>query len=665
MKHRIMSTLTQFARPTAVLAGLLCMSFHTAAGKDLSINLLENASFESAPGSVSSWKLGSELFTIDTQVKRSGSASLRWSNDNPDTYRITTQMVPLEMGRVYEISAWIKTEKVEGVRESGATIALGFSDKDGKYIKGGPHPGGQKGTGDWWQLVAYTPPIPENVAQGAFTCYVRKRGDKTFTGTAWWDDLVLRPVSLEVRMLRPSYKARVTNESPVLEIEFVAWAKDFNLSSDDVKVDLVIVPAGKDSAPVLEKTHDVAAGVSGQLQTLKTDLSELKEGAYEVHVSLRHVLTGQKLWTQQRTFQRVAQSNRELRVHFDEHHRLMVEGKPFFPIGVYTRKAPVDLLQGTPFNCFMSYDELTKAQMDAANQAGLKVIYSIKNYYNKIWYTPSAVRSIHHEVPAIRKVVREFRNHPALMAWYVNDELGADVLVEHRAHYQLLNEEDPHHPAWSLHFVPGEMRDLLDTADVFGIDTYPVPDEPLGKVASDMKDTVKAVRSSRPVWSVPQIFSWTQYNRKGRPPTLDEMRNMSWQAICNDANGLIYYALHSVQNDKEHPFEPRWEDIKTMTGEVSKYSDILLSVEEKPALKASDLPWLHWTSRRVGDTLYVFALSDASGHGEVSFELEGNVRSIERQVLGQSEFQAFDNHSSGKWSDQIESTAVHVYRIKL
>jgi hypothetical protein len=664
MKSRIMSTLAQVTRPGVVLAGLLCMTSHAALGKDLSINLLENASFDSASGSDSSWKLGSEVFQIDTQVKRSGKASLRWSNDNPDTYRLTTQMVPLEVGRVYEISAWIKTENVEGVRESGATIALGFSDKDGKYIKGGPHPGGQKGTGDWWQLIAYTPPIPENVAQGAFTCYVRKRGEKNFTGTAWWDDLVLRPVSLEVRMFQPVYKARVTNESRNLEIEFVAWAKDFGLKSDDVKVNLVIRPEGQESASTFERSFDVLPGVSGQTQNIQLDLSELQEGMYDVEVSLRHVKTGQKLWTEQRSIQRVSQSIKELRVYLDEHHRLIVDGKPFFPIGMYTRKDPIAVIKGSPFNCIMSYDPLSKAQMDAANQAGLKVIYSLKDYYNRIWYAPTVIKSVHDEVPALLKVVRTFRDHPALLAWYVNDELGADVLLQHREHYKAINAEDPHHPAWSLHFVPHEMRDLVDTADVFGIDSYPVPEEPLSKVGHDVRGTVNAVRHKRAVWAVPQIFSWTSFGRTGRPPTLNEMRNMSWQSICSGANGLIYYAFHDVQKDIEN-FETRWKDIQAMASEVARYSDILLSVEELPGVKVTDQPWLQWTARRVGDTLYVFALSDASGQGEVTFELTGNVRSIEREVLGKTEFHTHPSSSNGKWSDRIESAAVHVYRIRL
>lgn len=660
-----MSSLMPMLRLGTLLGVVVCMSFNAVAAKDLSINMLSNPSFESDGDDAVPWNLGAKLFQRDTSVARTGNTSLRWSNTEPGVYRLTTQQVQLQPGRVYELSGWIKTEQVEGVRESGATIALGYSSKSGEYIKGGPHPGGQKGTGDWWQLVSYAGPIPENVTYGTFTCYVRKRGDQTFTGTAWWDDVVLRPVSLEVRLLQPSYKARVTDESPELEVEFVAWPQDFGLAYGEVMVDLAIVPADKDAPKVFEHSYGVKDGAAGQRQVLTADLSALEEGKYDVYVSLRHIQSGQTLWRQQRTIHRVAQSNRELRVHFDEHHRMIVDGKPFFPIGVYSKTSPVDVLAGTPFNCFMSYGHLSGSQMDAAHDAGLKVIYSVKDYFNKIWYSPGAVRSIHDEVPAIRKVVEQFRDHPSLLAWYVNDELGPECLVEHRAHYRLLNEEDPHHPAWSLHYKPEEMSELLDTADIIGIDTYPVPDEPLAKVADDMQATVQAVRGRRPVWSVPQIFSWAVFRDSGRPPTLGEMRNMAWQAICNGAGGLIFYSLHQVQKDDAFPFEPRWRDIQTMAGEVAEYAEILTSIEEVPALRVSNQPWLHWTARRVDNTLYFFAVSDAGGAGEFHFEVDSNVRGIDRKILGESPREAIKMTQDGQWHDRLESGAVHVYRIDL
>ncbi len=65
----------------------------------------------------------------------------------------------------------------------------------------------------------------------------------------------------------------------------------------------------------------------------------------------------------------------------------------------------------------------SRQQMDLADQCGLKVIYSIKDWYFGLRYCPPDIRSVADEEPKIRERVRAFRDHPALLAWYLNDEL--------------------------------------------------------------------------------------------------------------------------------------------------------------------------------------------------------------------------------------------------
>ena len=631
------------------------------------INLLDNSSFERVDKQQAwSVKEGS-VFRFTSDVSLTGKYSLNWDNSNPDTYELVTQKVPLTSGRSYELSAWIKTEDVKGVRESGATIALGYSGHDEKYITGGPHPGGQKGTRDWWQLIAYTGAVPQDVGYGTFTCYVRKNSSsgKSFTGRVWWDDVQLRPVSMEVHILKPFYKSRITDEQSQISLEANVWPEDFNLGLKDIQIHLQILKSGQNTSVAIDRIYTFDQESDKRTMVVAEDLKQLVNGEYDVRIEMIHANTKQILWQEHRSIYRVSESLDQLRVHIDEHRRLILDGKPFFPIGVYTRNAPVKDLAGTAFNCFMSYDELSSKQMDAAHEANLKVIYSIKNYFNKIWYSPTKIQSIYDEVPAIRSRVKALRDHPALLAWYVNDELGPDCLLEHRAHYKLLNEEDPHHPAWSLHNKPFEMPTLMDTADVMGIDTYPVPEEPLAKVAEDMLATQNAVRNARAVWAVPQIFNWTVFGREGRPPTLEEMRCMSWQAICNDASGLIFYSLAQLRRDKKHSFEKQFDAVKVMAAEVANYSDILLSIEKLPVIRVSYQAWLHWTARKIGDTLYIFAVNDASGEGEVMFEIGQNVSKIQRVLLSDKQVKTCREIDSSKWQEKILKSEVHIYKIKL
>jgi hypothetical protein len=86
-----------------------------------------------------------------------------------------------------------------------------------------------------------------------------------------------------------------------------------------------------------------------------------------------------------------------------------------------------------------------------------------------------------------------------------------------------------------------------------------------------------------------QIFDWAYHywNRYGHPefisaqPTLQEMINMSWQALVAGGKGLMYYGYYElVQMDEITPFEDCWKDVIKLTENIWKYKDVILSIDE-------------------------------------------------------------------------------------
>ena len=62
------------------------------------------------------------------------------------------------------------------------------------------------------------------------------------------------------------------------------------------------------------------------------------------------------------------------------------------------------------------------------------------------------------------------------------------------------------------------------------------------------------------MWPVPQIFDWSAYPNfpAGRPPTLQEMKCMSWQAFIAGTRGMIFYSIIEIFGmNKTTPFELR------------------------------------------------------------------------------------------------------------
>ncbi len=179
----------------------------------------------------------------------------------------------------------------------------------------------------------------------------------------------------------------------------------------------------------------------------------------------------------------------------DEHRRLLVDGKPFFPIGMYwssINEEDLQLYAQSKFNCLMPYGSPSTAQMDLAHKHGLKVIYSIKDWYAGSRYCPQSIKTAEDEERHVRARVRQFRDHPALLAWYLNDELPQQYMPQLEAHQRWVAEEDPHHPTWVVLYqyrerVPEHVRRNRDRPlsdrPVAGLDGRPVDgrDLPAGR----------------------------------------------------------------------------------------------------------------------------------------------------------------------------------------
>src|SRR5690606_11445662 len=101
-------------------------------------------------------------------------------------------------------------------------------------------------------------------------------------------------------------------------------------------------------------------------------------------------------------------------------------GELFFPLGFFNLidAETVDALAGTPFTTLLSYTPPDDAAMDRAAAAGISVIYSLKDFFydSSQGAKPDEIHDEEDEVPVIIDHVERYRDHPALLAWYMADE---------------------------------------------------------------------------------------------------------------------------------------------------------------------------------------------------------------------------------------------------
>jgi hypothetical protein len=626
---------------------------------------VSNPSFEQpSPANLpEGWHGDASVYASDSQEHHSGSSSLRYSNTDASRYRLCSQKVPLRAGWQCRFGVWVKTKDITG-DGFGATICLEWQDAHGKWL-GGTYPHGIKGTHDWTHIEELTR-IPDDAAAVTLACYVRR----DMTGTAWFDDVELVRVidpPMQVIMRSPVYRGWITSQGPKeARVQVRLDFRDYELRPEDVRVQALLChPSGI-------AVWDSPALVGAKSLEVKVPVRDLAVGSYVLALRLTGP-DGKRLQTAHQLLQRLADDFHP-RSRIDEHRRLIIDGKPFFPLGMYFsgfNEADLKTYSASKFNCLMPYQAPSVKQMDLAAKYGLKVIYSVKDMYFGSPWCPATIHSEADEEPLVRARVRQFRDHPALLAWYLNDELSLKYLPRLEAHHCWVAEEDPGHPTWSVLYQVDDIGAYINSFDCIGSDPYPIARKPASLAAEWTAETFRQVARSRPVWQVPQAFNWSIYgkgeseNKNARTPSLEEERSMAWQCICEGATGLFFYSWFDLTRNPDVPSDVQWERLKRIAAEIDGLTPVLLSIESADKVKVEaatshDAPrWLHSLARQHDGKLYLFAVNDGGGEGVIQFGLSRPPNKV--QVLDENRTLATDGFV---FRDEFHKLAVHIYEIE-
>jgi len=113
--------------------------------------------------------------------------------------------------------------------------------------------------------------------------------------------------------------------------------------------------------------------------------------------------------------------------------------------------------------------------MDYVSSKGLKLIYSVKDYYYGTSYCPATITRVEDEVTEILKKVNLFKNHPALLGWYINDELPILSYGDRmESNYNAIVQTDYNHPVFEVDYRLTDTPSHMRVSDIYGTDNYPV-----------------------------------------------------------------------------------------------------------------------------------------------------------------------------------------------
>jgi hypothetical protein len=600
-------------------------------------NLISNPSFEEKGKMIpdnKGWDGIGDRYKIDTKEHMTGKSSVKYENYDPNSYQIVSQKVKVFPGKKYRYSAYIKTKGILG-RKAKATVCLEWRNRQDAWI-GSSCARGVEGTHDW-KRVEGTVRLPGDTVYGRIYLYVR-RGS---TGQAWFDNLELHNViepQMRSTVISPGYRGRITKKGPKL-IRLSIQLIDYDIACQNSTLYLSAELRKKGSSFVIK--DNIQSVDSNDLVNVSFPAENLSSGDYIVSIKLMNS-SGKILETSSHEIVRLS-NEFKAKVSIDCYHRIVVNNKPFFPIGMYwseINEKDLCTYEDSKFNCLMPYMPPTMEQMDLAKKHGFKVIYSLKDFYFGTKWCPKFIKNKADEEIYVRAYVQQFRDHPSLLAWYLNDEMTLKYLSRLESHQKWVVQEDTHHPTWVVLLNVREVGHYLDTCDIVGTDPYPIGKQSPSLVWKATAETHRQVEGSRPLWQVIQAHNLSIYksDQPYRSPTFLEMRSMAWQAICEGAKGIVFYSFFDLKRNPDVPFKIQWENLKRIAAEIDSVSNILLSIEKVPSITVTSNPgnttWINWLVRSYKGRLYILVVNNGDGEGIATFSISKNIHKV--TVLGEN-----------------------------
>ena len=318
-------------------------------------------------------------------------------------------------------------------------------------------------------------------------------------------------------------------------------------------------------------------------------------------------------------------------VTFDRENRMYVDGKPFFPLGIFYSSLPhqreeqLKRLKDSPFNLIMDYSALSMATpqdpekitairkgLDRMQQYNIKIIVCLTAFYSKNSnYVKKGWAGVKGTLEMTRKLVNAIKDHPALLGYYLTDELSEEQLALPVQMRQLINHLDPYHPTFTLSNLPSAMPNYIVSGDVFMYDPYPLRSVrggrryAAGEISSFRENMHKG---GSPCWGVPQVFNWgilrtIHAANPGKEklevylePTESDMRSMMLLCLLDGSVGLVpwnypfpwqkaIWDRYAAKGMKDYPHK-LWEKIKKATSPVKELIPFLTSSQKHvPAVK--------------------------------------------------------------------------------
>ncbi|HNX05293.1 MAG TPA: hypothetical protein PKI32_07305 [Opitutales bacterium] len=594
------------------------------------VNLLKNPTFDK--DNADAWSLTHIPGVVEARILPDAGFSqrgLQIKRTDDKIYTIVSQKIDLKPGKRYVFGGKLRVTDSDG-RSSGSMGVEGFANST--KFREGEHVFCQylasSGNFDWKDVKHEFSTKNEDNIQYYFICYYLK--DRC--GTASYDDLFIREAGGEffAGLLNPY--SRIEGKDRTLF--FTATANgEMNYESRAVPVIGALAEVKDASGKVVLTDFQPVKGGRFCIDGAKID-----DGTFKIDVTILDTANTLIIGKIENLVLHVGtpkvKKPAKGAVDIDRYGRCIIDGKPFMPLGFYVggigRMYDVKYFADSPFNCILVYsgyemgmkvDKTPDAPnkvlnaLDVMEKNGLKVIFGVpflfKGYdtneaQKKAWgIAPDASSETF-----ISRIADTIKQHPALLAWYITDELPPSRYKELISHRTILNAHDPYHPTCGVYFQLQELSAYSASQDVPTIDFYPIVG-PRDNQKQSQKLIVDSMAQARriwthpetgemPFWATPQAFSWVT-NPDTAPdqfrfPTETEILAMSAMSAIGGAKGFVYYYYHCILygignslDEKCERFLPIWKDFCNVAAELKALEPFIMSTAPTPKVTVKNI----------------------------------------------------------------------------
>lgn len=350
---------------------------------------------------------------------------------------------------------------------------------------------------------------------------------------------------------------------------------------------------------------------------------------------------------------------------------LITGDRLFFPYGFYNYSpvqptlAEEEVVRG--FNMLSPYQRIDKktrterqAWMDRCARLGMKVHFNLLSVAAGGGVgsgRADAAQTEEERLRLLRDEVNHFKDHPALLAWYISDEpTGHGATPEAvRASYELVRSLDPWHPVTVVFMAPMRAREYADGMDIVMADPYPVPNSDPASVGDVIRNLRNEFYAEKPVWMVPQAFGGSEH--WAREPSLRELRLMTWLSVVEGATGIQFFIRHGRNGFPKST--ATWDECGRIAMEINDLQNYLLLGTPISGFSANQASVRILAREYQGDLLLV-AVNRSNDPAVLQIEAPFSLSGSTIGVLYENRVLQPDHQSV---HDLIDGYGVRIYRI--